>query len=227
MKQVTRTFLLGGLLAIGCLRAGAGAQDHERRDREKEPLPAKRRIIVRDIDIDDVREDLMPSGAEIKKRVLGRMGLQHRLHASPEDHADFEAMRRAVDVLKSAKTDEDKAKASKELASLLAKAFDRDLERREREVSDVEARVKKLREQIEKRKKAKEQIIDLRLKTITNEAEGLGFPSLFGPDRPFPPEFHFGPREEPFVPRTGPFGPRDKSSPPRPPKPPASEHDPA
>jgi len=42
--------------------------------------------------------------------------------------------------------------------------------------------VKKLRDQIEKRKKARDEIINLRLKTIVNEAEGLGFPGAFDQD---------------------------------------------
>ena len=50
------------------------------------------------------------------------------------------------------------------------------MQRREKQISDVEARVKKLRDQIEKRKKAKDDIVSLRLKTIVNEADGLGFP---------------------------------------------------
>jgi hypothetical protein len=82
-------------------------------------------------------------------------------------------------VLKSAKADGEKTAATKEVSELLEKSFQRDLERREKQIVEVEARVKKLRDQIEKRKKAKDEIISLRLKTIVNEADGLGFPGPF------------------------------------------------
>jgi hypothetical protein len=63
------------------------------------------------------------------------------------------------------------------LLQLLEQSFGRDLEHREQEVAEIESRVKKLREQIERRKKAKDEIVGLRLKTIVNEIEGLGFSS--------------------------------------------------
>ncbi len=98
---------------------------------------------------------------------------------SDEEMQEIEALEQAVEKLKSAKTDADKTAATKELSELLEKSFQRDLERREKQLAEVEARVKKLRDQIEKRKKAKDEIINLRLKTIVNEAEGLGFPGVF------------------------------------------------
>jgi hypothetical protein len=92
--------------------------------------------------------------------------------AAQESHAIHQAMGK----LKSAKTDAEKTAATNEISKLLEKSFQRDLDEREKHVAEVEARVKKLREQIEKRKKAKDDIVSLRLKTIVNESEGLGFP---------------------------------------------------
>jgi hypothetical protein len=98
---------------------------------------------------------------------------------SEEEMQESEAMDQAVDKLKSAKNDADKTTATKEISQLLEKSFQHDMERRETQISEIEARVKKLREQIEKRKKAKDEIISLHLKTIVNEADGLGFPGRF------------------------------------------------
>ncbi len=103
--------------------------------------------------------------------------------------ADAEAFGKAVQTLKSSPEGPQREAAKTALRQLLEKAFARDLERREKEFSDVEARVKKLREQLEKRKKNKEAIVDLRLMTIVNESEGLEFPTPFGSDQPGPPGF--------------------------------------
>jgi hypothetical protein len=86
------------------------------------------------------------------------------------------AFQAAVERLKSAKEGKEKDTAKNELLQLLEQSFTRDLEHREQEVADIESRVKKLREQIDRRKKAKDEIVGLRLKTIVNETEGLGFP---------------------------------------------------
>jgi hypothetical protein len=115
----------------------------------------------------------------------GHHGMVRRAFPHPmgrEEMQEFEAFHRAVGKLKSAKNDADKTSATTELSKMLEKSFQRDLERREHEIAHVEARVKKLRDQIEKRKKSKEDIISLRLKTIVNEADGLGFPGGFGPE---------------------------------------------
>jgi hypothetical protein len=98
---------------------------------------------------------------------------------SDEEMQEFEALHRAVEKLKTAKNDAEKTSATNEISQVLEKWFKRDLERRENQISEIETRVKKLRDQIDKRKKAREEIINLRLKTIINEADGLGFPGAF------------------------------------------------
>ena len=114
---------------------------------------------------------------------LGRVGGDFFAHpVGPEEMAEFSELHKAVEKLKSAKNDAEKTSATSEISKLLEKSFQHDLERREQRVSDIEARVKKLRDQIEKRKKAKDDIVSLRLKTIVNEADGLGFPGGFERD---------------------------------------------
>ncbi len=121
---------------------------------------------------------------------------------SKEEIAVAQATREALRAIRSAKTEEEKQNAARLLALVLAKAFDRDLERREKEVSEIEGRVRKLRDQVEKRRKAKDEIVNLRLRTIVNEAEGLGFPGSFDLERPQTP---VPPAMDPFSPR--PVGP--------------------
>ncbi|HEV3304559.1 MAG TPA: hypothetical protein VG055_33220 [Planctomycetaceae bacterium] len=98
---------------------------------------------------------------------------------SEEEMQEFEALHQAVEKLKTAKSDAEKTSATNEISQVLEKWFKRDLQRRETQISEIETRVKKLRDQIDKRKKAKDEIINLRLRTIINEADGLGFPGAF------------------------------------------------
>jgi len=107
---------------------------------------------------------------------FGLRGRHHNHALSEAEIKEFEALRQGIGKLKSAKNDTEKAALTKQISQLLDKSFERDMQRREKQISDVEARVKKLRDQIEKRKKAKDDIVTLRLKTIVNEADGLGFP---------------------------------------------------
>ena len=121
------------------------------------------------------------SGAvsELVADAVGSVALRGRHHSHAQSEAeikDLEALHQAIGKLKSAKNDTEKTALTKQISQLLDKSFERDMQRREKQISDVETRVKKLRDQIEKRKKAKDDIISLRLKTIVNEADGLGFP---------------------------------------------------
>ena len=58
----------------------------------------------------------------------------------------------------------------------LTTQFENDLKQREKDLAEVEKRVKTLREQLDKRKGAQAEIINLRLQTLVNDANGLGFP---------------------------------------------------
>jgi hypothetical protein len=71
--------------------------------------------------------------------------------------------------------DDEKAPIKEKLAAALEKQFSAQQQLREREVAKIEARVKKLREVINKRNDAKRSIIDKRLDQLIREAEGLGW----------------------------------------------------
>jgi hypothetical protein len=86
--------------------------------------------------------------------------------------------------LREAKTDEQRAAIRRELSVVLEGYFDQDMQRRLAELAKIEARVKRLREQFDKRQRAKEDILQLQLKLLENEASGLGF---FGSSAPAQP----------------------------------------
>ncbi len=108
-------------------------------------------------------------------------------HMEPIPAAELAAAKKLLEAIKSLKeTSESEAqkKATETIQQQLSEQFDLDLQQREKELAEVEAKVKSLRDQLDKRKAAREDIITLRLKTITNDAAGLGFPSGGGANEP-------------------------------------------
>ena len=113
-----------------------------------------------------------PSSKSSRAKVF-RMGVRA---TTAEELAEAKELAVAVKAVKDAKNDDEKKSASKTIQQLLDKQFERDFQQREEELAPVEERVKSLRRQLDKRKAAKDDIIGLRLKTILNNADGLGFP---------------------------------------------------
>jgi hypothetical protein len=74
-----------------------------------------------------------------------------------------------------------KAELMKQLEAAVAAGFDEDMKVREGELSKLEERLNKLRAQLDRRRKAKGEIIQLEVKVLVNEAEGLGFVGVPSP----------------------------------------------
>src|SRR5262249_35163612 len=85
------------------------------------------------------------------------------------------AIRKAAEAVRDAKGDDEKAAAQKKLAEVLSKSYDDDMVQREHELKQIEERLTKLRELLERRRTKKQEIIDLQTKVALNEADGLGF----------------------------------------------------
>lgn len=99
-------------------------------------------------------------------------------------------IRMTAEVLSEAEDDDAKADTDKKLSELLDDYFEEDMERREQELADVEARVHKLRELMERRRAKKDDIIELQKEVLVNEAEGLGFFNEGMPGGPHVPPGH-------------------------------------
>lgn len=83
----------------------------------------------------------------------------------------------AVQTLRSESSkDSERADAKKTLTQYLRAHFDHDEKKRREQVESLEAQVVKLKAQLEKRTQSKEQLIELRLKLLENDASGLAFP---------------------------------------------------
>ena len=102
---------------------------------------------------------------------------------SRQEAMEAAALRTLIDELNSAKNDLEKQSARAKIKALLEKQFERDLQRREAELKPIEERVNALRKQLEKRKAAKDDILNTRVMTIVLKAEGLGFPGEEGADK--------------------------------------------
>lgn len=92
-------------------------------------------------------------------------------HAQKRQHLEV-----AINKLKDAKSEDAKRTTVVEVETLLSKEFDDAVQRREKQLAEVERRIQTLRSQLEKQKTSRNAIIGLRLKILINRAEGLGFP---------------------------------------------------
>jgi murein L,D-transpeptidase YcbB/YkuD len=130
--------------------------------------------------------------------------------------SQLEELREAAEKYRDADGEAQKAEQLRRLHDIAAESFEKGMKAREKELADVEARVQKLRTQLERRRAKKEEIIDLQVKVAINEAEGLGFTSQ-APTRilidPNPvayvdfPSADAAPPQPPIAPRVDPFEP--------------------
>jgi len=91
--------------------------------------------------------------------------------------------RRLAEEYAKAKDDEARAKLKGELAKTIERHFDVRHEIRKREIDQLEARVKKLREHLAKRGEARQTIVQMRVGQFISAAEGLGWDADFGGGR--------------------------------------------
>ncbi|MGQ0634433.1 MAG: hypothetical protein ACT4QC_07480 [Planctomycetaceae bacterium] len=86
-----------------------------------------------------------------------------------------------VSAFMSADSDDSRAAARAALTGMLKEQFVIRQQRREKEIAEIEERVKRLREALDKRAEAKEKIIERRLTQLLSDAEGLGWGEAGGP----------------------------------------------
>lgn len=86
-----------------------------------------------------------------------------------------DTLRQAAAALRDAKDEGAKTAAQGQLLELLNKVFEDDMHRREEELHQVEERTRNLRALMDRRREKKDEIVDLQIKVLLNEADGLGF----------------------------------------------------
>jgi hypothetical protein len=139
------------------------------------PVPGPASPVKVPLDVVKLKTDAAAALVDGKIRAIVAM------RGNPER---MQEIRDAAKALSEAEGQEDRQTAEQELTQLLNNYFEEDMERREQELAQVENRVKKLRELLERRREKKQDIVELQIQVLQNEADGLGF---FGSDVPGSP----------------------------------------
>ena len=147
-------------------------------------FPAEYRDPESPIDARGFRRESTPSSPAMRPRRLTRTVIETVMEPIPQEELELSRkLQAAVHSLKTGKDEAARKAAADVIQQQLTTQFESDLKQREKELAEVEQRVKTLREQLNKRKASQAVIIDLRLQTLVNEADGLGFPDPnFGTD---------------------------------------------
>jgi hypothetical protein len=86
-----------------------------------------------------------------------------------------------VAAIKNAEDDDSREEAIDQAKTALEKHYDNYIDNYEKQVNEMEDRVAKLREQLDKRKDAKDRLVEMKLESITNQADGFGWPDEVDP----------------------------------------------
>lgn len=123
----------------------------------------------------EVPPGLPAAGANVRR------GVELRFSGGPEDELRQQEdkaagqVRRLLGQYREAAADADKEKLKKNLVEAIETQFGLQQKRRDQEIKQVEARVKRLRDLLEKREAQKRRIVDSRVDQLLREAEGLGW----------------------------------------------------
>ncbi len=98
---------------------------------------------------------------------------------------DRQAFAKAFAAYQAAQDEETRSKAAEELKTGLGKQYDSFIEGQAKQIVELEERLAKLKEQLEKRRAAKERMVELKLQMVLSQAEGLGFPDAGPPNAAF------------------------------------------
>ncbi len=102
----------------------------------------------------------------------------HMEEISEEEQKRLHTFREAVQAMREKHdSPEEKEKAKAALETLVIEQMDRDLETREKQLAEIEAQAKQLREQLDQRKAAKPEFVKLIMMMIETPAAGIGLPS--------------------------------------------------
>jgi hypothetical protein len=95
-------------------------------------------------------------------------------------HESALLVQQAQQALANARSDEEREGAQANLRKALNLQFDADMEQREKELEGIRERLTEMTRLLEKRSAAKEQIVELRLQVLAQDADGLGWASAAG-----------------------------------------------
>ena len=159
-QRINRWIVVGGALAaIGI----AGVQSSRAQGQ-----PARRSYQVQAAD-----PAAQPPGAFVEGRRVHSYGVLTLANGQ----LSSSDIRKAAEAVRDAEGDDAKEKAEAHLRRLLSKRFEADMEQRQAALEEMVQRLEKLKEQFSERKEKMDDIVDLQIKVLVNEADGLGFMS--------------------------------------------------
>jgi hypothetical protein len=150
--------------ALGALRSGRAQEVVEDVLIELDE-PGSPDIDVRPLDVKKLKAGAAALAvAGVRKKITALGGVPDVMHE----------IRAAAAAVNDAEDEESKEQAQERLEDLLDRYFDDDMRRRERELKEIEDRVKKLSALLERRRERRREIVDLQVKVLLSEAEGMG-----------------------------------------------------
>jgi hypothetical protein len=109
----------------------------------------------------------------------------YQYHYNPQEFlaGRHDALSAAVRRWSETEDTEAKEKLAADIRSMLQKQYDAFLDANEKQIADLQKRLEKLREQLERRRQAKEKMVEMEWERLVNESEGLIWPR--GSNMPF------------------------------------------
>ena len=98
---------------------------------------------------------------------------------SQEEIKSAAEFKQLIQSLRAAKTDDEKEDIRKQLNTVVSSELDRDLEEREKRLSEIEAKAKQLREQLQQRKQNKAELQKMLVLLAESPESGLGLPPMW------------------------------------------------
>ncbi len=86
-------------------------------------------------------------------------------------------MQEAMQALKEAEGDDAKAEAEDKIRELLEVQYDQFLDANKKQIEELQTRLDNLKDQLERRRRAKSKMVDLEIQRVINESEGLIWPN--------------------------------------------------
>lgn len=115
-------------------------------------------------------------GTSMRMRKKAMVQLQQVYESIPEEEQrQIREWKTLAEKIKKAPDSEKRVALGNDLRKLLEDLFDADLARRDNELKELEARVKKLRDGVERRRTNRDRIINVQVDSVMLDAEGLSF----------------------------------------------------
>lgn len=114
--------------------------------------------------------------------------LPQAVTARPHFQARFTTqteVEKALAKVKAAKDSVEKDGAKDELLAALSAEYDNRMNVYDKHIESLEKQVEEMRERLSRRRKAKDEVVELKLKQLVSEADGLGWPSNSGRNSQF------------------------------------------